>query len=274
MDTLILFGWIEGVGLSPVASTLRLNGTLQSLAMPSWVKYSLPDALWLFSFTYLTLLIWNFKITKHSAPWIFLAPVLGIGCEICQLFGIIPGTFDMVDLLLLIMASLLPFYKIIILKISLMKNKKLVFHALSALVVAFFVVTAVGSGSDSSTPAVEVKHTPEQLLTYLKENVTLKDGMSMEVSEFSSTNCRIRVTVPNEIGLQGADVLGTGVCTLVAKWLSENDYNLELGGIHTSCYVYSPHKGVTGKEGMVVSWGHAYYDSNTDMVEWKWNKSN
>lgn len=144
---------------------------------------------------------------------------------------------------------------------------------IALLAILFFTAFAVGCGG-SSKKAAEMKHTPEQLLAYLQENVNLQEGMSMEVDTLTNENCRVRVFAPKEIGSQAADVVGTGICTLSTKWLSENGYSVDLEGVHVSCYVYSPHEGVTGKPGMVVRWGHASYDPNTDNVKWKWDKSN
>lgn len=108
-DTLIMFGWFKKIGLKDTIEFLRSNQLLQSLIIPNWVKFSLPDALWLFSFTYVTLFIWDNKMSKQSIFWIFLAPLIGIFSEAGQLIGIIPGTFDKIDLILLLIAAILPF---------------------------------------------------------------------------------------------------------------------------------------------------------------------
>lgn len=107
--TLIMFGWFKKIGLKDTIEFLRSNQLLQSLIIPNWVKFSLPDALWLFSFTYVTLFIWDNTMNKQSIFWIFLAPFIGIFSEAGQLIGIIPGTFDKIDLILLLIAAILPF---------------------------------------------------------------------------------------------------------------------------------------------------------------------
>lgn len=108
-DTLIMFGWFNKIGLSDSVDFLRSNQHLQNLTIPSWIKFSLPDALWLFSFNYVLLTLWNFNINRQSAFWLFLAPTIGLLSEIGQFFGIVPGTFDIVDLVLLVFATLIPF---------------------------------------------------------------------------------------------------------------------------------------------------------------------
>jgi hypothetical protein len=112
VDSLLMFNWFKIIGLTDLVNFLRTDNILQNLTIPNWVKFSLPDALWLFSFTYIILLLWDFKITRQSAFWIFIAPTVGLFSEIGQLIGIISGTFDKVDLLLLILSTALPFYSV------------------------------------------------------------------------------------------------------------------------------------------------------------------
>ena len=76
--------------------------------MPDWIIYSLPDALWILSFTYLMLSIWDFKVTKENSFWIFIALIVGIGYEIGQTTDFISGTFDYMDLVLMLIATGIP----------------------------------------------------------------------------------------------------------------------------------------------------------------------
>lgn len=108
-ETLLMFGWFNYIGFSDVIEFLRLNPLLQNIAIPNWIKYSLPDALWLFSFNYILLIFWNFRIDIHSVFWFFLSASIGVFSELGQLINIIPGTFDYIDLLLLLIASIIPF---------------------------------------------------------------------------------------------------------------------------------------------------------------------
>lgn len=108
-DSLLMFGWFNNIGLSDTVDFLRSNQHLQNLSIPNWIKFSLPDALWLFSFNYVLLTLWNFNLNRQSAFWLFLAPTIGLFSEIGQLIGVVPGTFDLVDLLLLLIATLIPF---------------------------------------------------------------------------------------------------------------------------------------------------------------------
>lgn len=110
-DSLLMFKWFRNqVQINSLITFLRTNFTLQNLKIPNWAKYSLPDALWILSFTYLILLIWDFKINKQSIMWISFPPLIGLFSELGQLIHIIPGTFDITDLIFLIIAILAPFY--------------------------------------------------------------------------------------------------------------------------------------------------------------------
>ncbi len=129
VDTLKMFTWLDKIGIPSFFNFLRKNEFLQSLNIPNWVKYSLPDALWIFSFTYLMLLIWQFKITWSNALWIFIAPITGLYIEIGQLFKIIPGTFDIVDLLFMIIALTIPFINTQIFNLKSINNEKIKKHA-------------------------------------------------------------------------------------------------------------------------------------------------
>lgn len=115
-NTLLMFGWFEKIGLSDFVGFLRSNKQLQDFSIPTWIKFSLPDALWLFSFTYILLILWDFKVNRQSLFWLLFAPTIGLFSEIGQLVGIVSGTFDLIDLVLLFIATVLPFFSIINLK--------------------------------------------------------------------------------------------------------------------------------------------------------------
>jgi hypothetical protein len=108
-ESLVLFGWFNKIGLTNTVDFLRSNQYLQNLTIPNWIKFSLPDALWLFSLNLTLLTLWNFKVNRQSAFWLLSAPTIGLFSEIGQMVNIVPGTFDIVDLVLLFLATLIPF---------------------------------------------------------------------------------------------------------------------------------------------------------------------
>ena len=92
-ERLVMFDWCKTIGIYPFIQQLRPKGNFDS-----WLVYSLPDGLWLFSYIILVGAIWAIDMRKSllcSIPMIIIA----IGSELLQLPQIIRGTFDMMDLL-------------------------------------------------------------------------------------------------------------------------------------------------------------------------------
>jgi hypothetical protein len=110
-ETLLMFKYFNKIGLSE--NIIKLRQVFENIILPSWTIFSLPDALWIFSFTNLMLIIWDYRITIQSIIWILIGPFIGIVLEIGQAFHLIRGTFDIIDLIFIIIASILPFNKFI-----------------------------------------------------------------------------------------------------------------------------------------------------------------
>lgn len=64
------------------------------LALPAFMVYSLPGGLWVFV---LSLLGWRLYLAGFHLFWLGL--IFGLGFEFTQLFGITDGTYDVQDLL-------------------------------------------------------------------------------------------------------------------------------------------------------------------------------
>jgi len=107
-NTLVMFSWFDKINLLEPISELRLITLPLSANLPNWFLYSLPDGLWLFSYLTVLLVIWDNTISKQNIQWFFLVPILAIFSEIGQLSGIVPGTFDITDLLFYLGGSILP----------------------------------------------------------------------------------------------------------------------------------------------------------------------
>ena len=107
-----MFKWFDTIGLGQaIGVTRQLFGQSN---LPAWTIFSLPDALWIFSFTNLMLIIWQDKFSVQSIPWIFIAPSIGLFSEIGQAFHFVRGTFDTTDLILILIATVIPFVTTII----------------------------------------------------------------------------------------------------------------------------------------------------------------
>ena len=101
-----MFDWIEDYNISIL--NIRTLTSEYYDKLPNWFLFSLPDGLWLFSYTSLILLIWRNKIDRENFIWIVIIPILIILSELGQLLNIVPGTFDLVDILLYSLGVILP----------------------------------------------------------------------------------------------------------------------------------------------------------------------
>ena len=99
-DSLYMFHWLKRTGLDE--SVLLLRETLSSTKqyLPRFVLYSLPDAAWVYSCSFFMIWLWKDGPKWKLWLWGSIGAVLGIGGELGQSYGIIPGTYDTVDLLL------------------------------------------------------------------------------------------------------------------------------------------------------------------------------
>jgi len=103
-----MFKWVSAFSLDTPIEYLREATLTVNQHLPDWFLFSLPDGLWVFSYTSLTLLIWGGNINKRNIFWVFLIPFIAISYEMGQLFNIIPGTFDALDLIFYIMGAISP----------------------------------------------------------------------------------------------------------------------------------------------------------------------
>jgi len=104
---LVAFAWVDAVGLGGVLAALRAAVAPLASSLPSFVRFSVPDGLWAFAFTRAMVLVWSGTWSRKSAPWILLAPVVAIGSELGQAMHVVPGTFDIVDLVVVTLGSAL-----------------------------------------------------------------------------------------------------------------------------------------------------------------------
>lgn len=106
--SLLMFNWVENIGFYDELDVLRSH--FPSYKIPEWIKYSLPSGLWSFSYIIMMHLIWLDEDRTKRLIWVLCLPVLAVFSEIFQIPGIIPGTFDMVDLLCYIIPIILYLY--------------------------------------------------------------------------------------------------------------------------------------------------------------------
>ena len=120
-DSLLMFRWADAIGIKPALDNMRVFCMTIQMDKMSWFFFSLPDGLWAYSFTSFMLIVWGLKFSKHSIFWIAIGPILALGGEIGQAFGVVKGTYDLTDLVLCLIGSVLPV--IIILRTNKNNNK-------------------------------------------------------------------------------------------------------------------------------------------------------
>ena len=103
-----MFKWFDGLALGKPIHYLREMTLTQKAFFPDWLLFSLPDGLWVFSYVSLILWLWDNKLNGINSVWIFLIPFVAIASEFGQLIGIVPGTFDITDLIFYILGTTLP----------------------------------------------------------------------------------------------------------------------------------------------------------------------
>lgn len=108
VDSLMMFKWFENFSLRKPIDSLREMTLVHKSLLPDWMLYSLPDGLWVFSYVSLILLLWGNKLSSFNIIWIFLMPIFAIASEVGQLLSLIPGTFDIIDLIFYILGTIIP----------------------------------------------------------------------------------------------------------------------------------------------------------------------
>jgi hypothetical protein len=110
--SLWVFDWIKWLSLDKYVLEMREECACLLPYLHPIVLYALPDALWIYSFLYLMVALWIHE--KGKVKWIFISlPILcGIGGELGQFVNLVPGTFDVWDLIVSILASGLALHNI------------------------------------------------------------------------------------------------------------------------------------------------------------------
>ena len=108
-STLVMFKWFDKLMLTGAITAIREYSLPFRDKLPSWFLYSLPDGLWMFSYICLMLFVWGRKMNMTHLFWFTLLPMIAILSEMGQLFQVVPGTFDIIDIVFYVAGSFLPF---------------------------------------------------------------------------------------------------------------------------------------------------------------------
>lgn len=108
--TVIYYSFRKASVFGTVVPEAFKDNLFQSFSPVEWVVYSLPDALWMFSLSLFILTVWEFRLKAGALFWLVTAGITGILLESLQYTGLIPGTFDRLDLILTAIAAVLPLF--------------------------------------------------------------------------------------------------------------------------------------------------------------------
>ncbi|SNR33382.1 hypothetical protein SAMN04487979_103116 [Flavobacterium sp. ov086] len=108
-SSLRMFGWFEKLGVLNFIKTIRSFTIDYASNLSSLILFSFPDGLWLFSYVSLILYLWKNEIRYENVFWILIVPIIAIISELGQILKIVPGTFDIIDLLMYLLGTTLPF---------------------------------------------------------------------------------------------------------------------------------------------------------------------
>ena len=98
--SLMVFEWVRFAGARELFWRARLATAQLGKALPAWVLFSVPDALWVYALTAGLAAVWAGARSFGARTWIAAGVVLGAGGELGQWIGFVPGTFDFLDLAL------------------------------------------------------------------------------------------------------------------------------------------------------------------------------
>lgn len=93
---LLMFHWFKLMGIETCIETLRNN--VEKNDVNTFIKYNLPDGLWLLSYLLIVDNIWVIKSKRYYIFILFL-PFCAFASEIIQIFVHTIGTFDIKDIL-------------------------------------------------------------------------------------------------------------------------------------------------------------------------------
>ena len=82
---------------------------LPNIKIVEFIKYNLPDGLWLYSLTSCMISLWGNELNRQSIIWICSIPILGFLTEILQANYLFQGTYDTNDVIAYGVASFLSF---------------------------------------------------------------------------------------------------------------------------------------------------------------------
>ena len=94
--SLLMFDWFNTIGINNEVDGLRR--LFQGEGIYGWVKYSLPDGLWVFSYMFIVDAIWDKERNAVSMIFLWGLPIVAVFSECLQYFDLLSGVFDLMDM--------------------------------------------------------------------------------------------------------------------------------------------------------------------------------
>ena len=104
-ESLLMFDWFQNLGLGDLVKSIRMNATNSELF--GWVKFNMPAGLWLLAYMFMIDSVWGKEKNYVYLYFLYILPFLAITSELMQISGLLPGTFDVMDLFCYVFAILL-----------------------------------------------------------------------------------------------------------------------------------------------------------------------
>ena len=102
-----MFKWAETLGLNYVISPIRGSSSLLNSHQMKYVVFSVPFGMWVISFCCFIGVIWHKDSSVAAIIWRLFVPAIAISSEFLQFLGLLPGTYDANDLLVLIVSTII-----------------------------------------------------------------------------------------------------------------------------------------------------------------------
>ena len=118
--SLRMFNWFKLIEIEFFTSSIRDFMYPLKNHIPSWFYFSLPDALWVYSFSSALLILWKDQF-ENGIYWLLIPLISGSIIEIAQGLKLFPGTFDILDLIFSTIALLM---SIIMINSTFIQNEK------------------------------------------------------------------------------------------------------------------------------------------------------
>ena len=106
-ETLLMFKWVKNLGLDFIVISIR--GSFESLNSDGmkYIIFSAPYGFWVISFCCFIGAIWHKDSSFSSIILRLIIPVIAVSSELLQFVALLPGTFDINDLLVLIVSTII-----------------------------------------------------------------------------------------------------------------------------------------------------------------------